>query len=125
MLRLKEFRLELGLTQNQFGEKIGICGHNIGDWERGNGAPSIEWLVTIANTFDVSIDYLVGRTEDTMHASVGAGVPELKPEERTLLFNYSRLTKSEKLSIEMLIDSFMKDKTALENVQEKIDVTSK
>lgn len=36
----------------------------IGNFENGNKKPSLDMLIKLADYFDVSIDYLVGRTDD-------------------------------------------------------------
>lgn len=52
-----------GLTQQQAAEKIGVARQNIGRWTSGETTPDIETLVKIAEAFNVSTDYLLGRTE--------------------------------------------------------------
>lgn len=36
----------------------------IGNFENGNKKPSLDALIALANYFDVSLDYLVGRSDD-------------------------------------------------------------
>lgn len=36
----------------------------IGNFENGNKKPSLDALIALANFFDVSMDYLVGRSDD-------------------------------------------------------------
>ena len=62
--RLKELRLSKGLTMEQLGKEIETTRGTIGNFENGNKKPSLDMLIKIANYFDVSIDYLVGRTDD-------------------------------------------------------------
>ena len=50
------------LSQAELGKKIGTSGDIIGKYERDEVKPSIEVVVKIADTLDVSIDYLVGST---------------------------------------------------------------
>ena len=63
MIKIKELREIAGLTQKELGLKLGLDGHNVGDWERQKCEPSSEMLSRIADVFDVSVDYLIGRTE--------------------------------------------------------------
>lgn len=51
-----------GLTQQQAAEKIGVARQNIGRWTSGETTPDIETLTKIAIAFNVSTDYLLGRT---------------------------------------------------------------
>lgn len=58
--RLKELRMEEGLSLDKLGEKIGVSGVAIGRWERCERIPNIENLVALAVFFKVRTDYLVG-----------------------------------------------------------------
>ena len=60
--RLKELRLQNGLTQQKLAAKILIRHHSsIGAWEAGINMPGSDVLARIADLFDVSTDYLLGR----------------------------------------------------------------
>lgn len=61
--RLKELRNEKGLTQLQLASKLKVDFRTISNWENGVRKPDIEALVTIADYFDVSTDYLLGRID--------------------------------------------------------------
>ena len=60
---LKQLRLEKKLTQKQLALEINVSEDCIYFWEKGRSEPSIIDLINLANIFDVSIDYLVGRSE--------------------------------------------------------------
>lgn len=60
--RLRELRLESGLTQTQVGEILGINQRTYSCYELGTHNLSAEILLTLADYYDVSIDYLLGRT---------------------------------------------------------------
>lgn len=60
--RVKELRKELGLTQTQFAAKIGSTQRQVSFWESGQIEPNIFWLIKLADFFDVSVDYLIGRS---------------------------------------------------------------
>lgn len=57
---LKNLREEKGLSQRQLAEEIKVSQANISRWEKGTQSPSIEWLIIIAQFFDVTTDYLLG-----------------------------------------------------------------
>lgn len=61
--RLKELRKQSGLTQREMAEKLFVAQPSYLRYENGTSEPSQENLVRIANLFDVSIDYLLGRKE--------------------------------------------------------------
>lgn len=61
--RIKELRLEKNLTQTQLGEIIGVKHFSIYSYEKGRACPEMKGLVALADYFDVSMDYLAGRTD--------------------------------------------------------------
>lgn len=60
--RLLELRKAHRLSQTQLGEIAGLTQTAIVKIEKGERAASIEVLCALADYFDVSLDYLVGRT---------------------------------------------------------------
>ena len=63
--RFIQLRKELGLTQEQLAEKLGI-GYTrtaISEWEVGRNEPSNVDTIKIAEFFGVSTDYLLGKTD--------------------------------------------------------------
>lgn len=51
------------ITAYKLSKDIGISQGNISDWKTGRKTPSMKALIALADYFDVSIDYLVGRKE--------------------------------------------------------------
>ena len=62
--RVRELRLEHGMTQEEVGKIIGVKRYSIYGYEKGNNYPEVPGLITLADYFGVSIDYLVGRTDN-------------------------------------------------------------
>lgn len=63
--RLKELRKKQGITQEQLAQILGLERSTIGKYEgKKEVIPSAEVLNDIADYFEVSIDYLLGRTDD-------------------------------------------------------------
>lgn len=60
---LKEQRKLYGYTQRQVAEKLGISQPSYIRYENGSSEPTLENLVKLADLFDVSVDYLLGRKE--------------------------------------------------------------
>ena len=60
--RIKEIRKELGLTQNLVSAETGISQSKLSKYESGELEPNIEQLGTLAQFYNVSIDYLLGNT---------------------------------------------------------------
>ena len=62
--RIKELREDLGLSQRQLAENTGITQVNISRWERALTVPNVLDLWTLAEYFNCSVDYLIGKDED-------------------------------------------------------------
>ena len=61
--RLRELRQERGMTQEALGQIIGVKNYSVYTYEKGRSYPDVAGLIALADHFDVSIDYLVGRTD--------------------------------------------------------------
>ena len=62
-VRLKELRMEKRLTQQQLATTLQTTDDSIYSWEKGRSEPSIAVIRKICDFFEVSADYLLGRTE--------------------------------------------------------------
>lgn len=61
--RLKSERLNLNLKQNELAEKLFLDRTSISKYETGKQIPETPTLEKLANFFDVSVDYLLGKSE--------------------------------------------------------------
>lgn len=67
-IRLKDLRNSKGLTMMQLAEAIDTTKATISNFENAQRNPSLEMLIKLADYFNVSIDFLIGRTNDpTFH----------------------------------------------------------
>ena len=62
--RIKDLRTRNGMTQEALGKIIGVKYDSISIYERGKNYPEVRNLIVLADYFGVSIDYLVGRTDN-------------------------------------------------------------
>ncbi|MDR2933126.1 MAG: helix-turn-helix domain-containing protein [Oscillospiraceae bacterium] len=62
--RLKELRIESGKKQTDIAAYLGVLPRAIRFYESGDREPGNELLVKLADFFEVSTDYLLGRTDD-------------------------------------------------------------
>ena len=62
--RLKQLREEAGLSQSKIGQLVGVPQSSIYRYEQGLSTPSPKTFRWYADYFDVSLDYLFGRTDD-------------------------------------------------------------
>lgn len=61
--RLKQLRDEFGFDQKEMGKKLNITSSAYGYYEQGRNEPPLETLVKIAEIFNVTTDYLLGRSD--------------------------------------------------------------
>lgn len=62
-VRLKQLRVEKGITQKQASEALGLSKNTFGNYELGIREPSLDVLKKICLLFDVSSDYLLGLSD--------------------------------------------------------------
>lgn len=62
--RIKELRINKGLTQKQLAEETRLSERGIQNYELGERVPTLQAAIALADFFDVSLDYLVGRSDD-------------------------------------------------------------
>lgn len=62
--RLKEIRIEHRYSQKQIADMCGMTQATIGRYETDTADPSPKTLLWYAETFEVSLDYIYGRTDN-------------------------------------------------------------
>lgn len=100
--RLKELRKQAHLTQVELASKLGIVQSSYADWERGKKRPTQDNLVKIAQVLNVSVDYLVGNSEEK--------ADELDNIELLFRMNSKGLTKEEKAVFKKELIEFMEER---------------
>ena len=105
--RLKKLRKDAGLTQVDVANKLGISQPAYASWERGVKKPTQDNSVKIAQVLNVSVDYLVGNSEEK--------TDELDNIELLFRMNSKGLTEKEKEIFKKELIEFMeKRKKAFE-----------
>ena len=100
--RLKELRKGAHLTQVELAGKLWIVQSSYADWERGKKKPTQENLVKIAQILNVSVDYLVGNSEEKSD--------ELDNIELLFRMNSKDLTDEEKAVFKKELIEFMEER---------------
>lgn len=59
--RIKELRLERKLNMRETARQLGIPYTTYVNYEKGTREPNLEMLIKLADFFNVSVDYLLGR----------------------------------------------------------------
>ena len=105
--RLKELRKSSGLTQVQFAEAFNIAKGTIGMWESGKREPDFETAQRIADFFGVTVDYLLGRSNEKTPAN--SGEREMTMDDFTYaLYEESKDLPEEKKKMLLEMAKFMK-----------------
>lgn len=63
-VRLKELRKKKGISQLRLATELNTTQNTISRYETGEREPGVDELIKIADYFNVSVDYLIGRTEN-------------------------------------------------------------
>lgn len=110
-MRLKELREERELTQKELAQSIGVAQSNVSRWEKDEMEPSAEIVVKLADFFQVSADYLLGRSDDL--GVVIAPQSDLTREEQQLLKDFRALSRhSRELILGMVHSAAEKEQRA-------------
>lgn len=63
--RLEELSQQKNISYSKIAHDMPFPRSFFFDWQRKGTLPSLDYLIAIAEYFDVSVDYLLGRTEET------------------------------------------------------------
>ena len=102
--RVLALRKEYGWSQQQLAKKIGTSGPVIGRYERSEMMPSVEVAKKLANTFGVTLDYLVD------DSGRGADIKDKAMLQR--MADIETLGKEDRQTIVRVIDSLLRDAKA-------------
>ena len=106
MKNLKLLRLNKKLSQQQLADILHTSQQSIYKYENGITSPNLETLMSMADFFDTSVDYLIGYTnipekiEPTLEC-------HLNNDEQSLIEKYRRLTPHNREGIHIIIDEYL------------------
>lgn len=96
MNRIKELRIEKGLLQSDIAKYIKKSERIVGFYESGERDPNTDTLLKLSELFDVSIDYILGKSNfknykkielDAIDVAFAKGIKELTKENQQTLKN--------------------------------------
>ena len=61
MNRLKQLRIKKNIKQQDLAKALNVTKQSVSNWENGKRLPNIEILIQLADFYNCSLDYLVGR----------------------------------------------------------------
>lgn len=96
---LKELRESLGMTQEEFGKSIGIAKSTYNNYEKGIREPKSDFWIAVARKYGVTIDYLMGYTNDPRGNSANPSPDShlLKEKLKILASEYKNIPDGDKL----------------------------
>jgi transcriptional regulator with XRE-family HTH domain len=97
--KIVELRKQKGYNRDTLGQIVGTSGAVIGRYERSEITPSVEIAKKIAEALEVSLDYLVGSTEQVLDKATLTRIQEvnkLPSKEKELVYEFldAFITKS-------------------------------
>ena len=61
--RIQDLRTDADMSQKQLSEILHVSQRSYSHYETGSRNIPVEMLIRLANYYDISVDYLVGRTD--------------------------------------------------------------
>ena len=100
-MRLLELREERNLSQLDIADAINTSRTNIGRWEKGTNEPSSSALIALADYFECSIDYLLGREDDFGNIVIrnDKTTATLTADEQSLLDTFRKLNTKNRMHV--------------------------
>lgn len=89
--RLKDLREDCDLKQSELCEKINISKNTYVNYEQGKREPPFELIIKLANFYEVSIDYISGKTNNKK----GINQSDLSDREQRLISIFREMTREE------------------------------
>ena len=135
-LRLKELRQSKNLTQQKLADYLKTSKSSVNMYERGEREPGLEMIETIADFFNVDLDYLLGKSDIPNKALVHSynltdspKISDIDPD-MFILHMYKRLDTEDKAEIrgemkQMLkADKYQSRKTISDDIAEELKQVS-
>ncbi|MFR5264566.1 helix-turn-helix domain-containing protein [Clostridium sp.] len=88
--RLKELREDREIMSKDFAKIMNVEPSTVTNWEKGNRFPKEDVIIKLADYFNVSVDYLFGRTDDP-----NTEVVNITYGDKPLTFKLAKGTKKE------------------------------
>lgn len=105
---LSLLRKEKKISQRKAAEDLGVSQALLSHYEKGAREPGLSFVVRVADYYDVSVDYLLGRTMARNGAAIAAeSIPDMSVEKGNVLKGNVKATLTKKLlinSISLIFD---------------------
>lgn len=104
--RLKQLRIEKNLLQKDLAHMLDISTSAYGFYEQGKRQPDLDTLCKLANFFDVTIDYLLGRSAIY---SAPTEIADISDDETQLLVRYRKMHEKQKDTLQKVAEIIVPD----------------
>lgn len=94
-------RKRKSISQSELGKAVGTSGDIIGKYERDEVKPSVEVAAKIADALEVSLDFLVGKTNVEIDAKALKRLQDIQ-----------KLNDADKATVFEMVDAFLRDRKA-------------
>lgn len=106
--RLKSLREDADLSQKELAKLLGVSPSTIGMYESGKRTPDSEMLTRICDFFNVTVDYLIGRSniknpQCSTYKKTEQG--HLTDDEKNILNLYKKLNDKDKAKVEGIMEN--------------------
>lgn len=103
---LKTLRIKRGVTQDQLADVVGVAQQTVAKWESRKRSPGLDTIVKLSNYFNVSLDYLLGRSSNpnfeyrlgTSEAELVEDYRAVDDEKKKCLLYFADFLKTQKLT---------------------------
>lgn len=116
--RILKLRTETNLTQKEVADKLGIAQQTYQGYETGSTKATLHLLEQLSNLYNVSMDFLAGRTNETNIINKQLNTTKLTEDEETLVELYRQLDIEEKYEIKGEMKGILRVKQKEKNKKE-------
>lgn len=105
--RIRDLREDCDLTQEALCQKLYMYKTTYTNYEQGKHTVPLDFAVTLAKFYNVSLDYIAGRT----NFKQGKANPEFTDEQLNLVEQYSKLNEKNKGKLELFLEQLIERQT--------------
>ena len=114
--RLRDLKEDMDLKQSNIAKIISVSENQYGRYERGENDIPLEKALVLADFYNVSIDYIAGRTNDKK----GFNKSDLPPSEVDLLKKFRNLSEKQRGIIIGRIEAFTEENAEISEKEERL-----
>lgn len=106
--RIKDLRVDSDKTQEKFAKELNMHKTTYVRYENGDREPPFEFIIKLADYYNVSIDYIAGRSKNKK----GLTKSELPNDVKNLVENFMILSERRKGQIDLLMKQLIEEQEA-------------